>query len=169
MAQEASTTLLTLLLLVAAAWDLARRKVPNALGAALLSTGIGTQLLTGGPRATVLAVVAGLSVGALLATAWSARILGGADVKLGAAAAVCVGWSRLAVYLLATALAGGIASLCCYVANGPVARERARSSLAAVACGLVPAPPPRSGDTLTVPYAVAIAAGALAALLWRSS
>lgn len=145
--------------------DLARRRVPNAVSGGVLLAGLGVQL-SKGPASAALALLGGLLLGAALTLAWRARLVGGGDVKLAAAAGVCAGWSGLPLYLAATALAGGVVSVVCYAASPPQAQARVRSSLTAVALGLGPgsgAP----GQRVSVPYGVAIAAGALIAL-WRT-
>ncbi|HZZ83153.1 MAG TPA: prepilin peptidase [Anaeromyxobacteraceae bacterium] len=158
--------LAVVLLLVGAAWDLLRRRVPNAVSGGVLLAGIGAQFAKG-PREAALAILAGFLVGIVLSLLWAARLVGGGDVKLAVAAAVCVGWFRVPVYLLATALAGGVASLVCYFASSPEARSRVRSNLTAVALGLGSVGVSPDRKMVPVPYGVAIAAGALT-VLWRS-
>lgn len=101
-----------LLLLVAAASDVARYEIPNWVSVVLvlgyLFAGglggvplahLGTNLLTG---------VAVFAVGAVL---FYFRVFGGGDVKLLAASAVWVGWTYLFSYLVVVALVGGIVTL----------------------------------------------------------
>lgn len=154
---------LAALLLAAGAWDVAWRRVPNALSAALLAAGAVGQLAAGGPRAAGLALAAALGLGVALTLAWSARLLGGGDVKLGTAAAVAVGWPRLPLYLLATALAGGLVALACWAASAPAARARVRAGFALAARGVAIGPSTGAAG-IRVPYAAAMAAGALIAL-----
>ncbi len=153
------------LLFIGAAADLLHRKVPNLVSGAVLATGVVTQLISTGFWGMGASVLAGLGVGAFLILGWSARLIGGGDVKLAATAAVCVGWSQLPVYLFATAIAGGIVSIACYLASSRQAQASMRSNLAAGAYGLAPAVATPSGGRFPVPYGVAIAAGALFALV----
>lgn len=157
---------LAVLLLAAGSWDVARRKVPNAFPSALFLAGLVAQTATGGWRAAGFALAAALGLGAVLTLAWSARFIGGGDVKLGTAAAVAVGWPRLSMYLLATALAGGLVALACYAASAPAARARVRAGLALAVRGVALASPEPTAATVRVPYASAMAVGALIALFW---
>lgn len=163
---EALLVPLAALLVAAASWDVVRRKVPNAFPVAVLVAGLMAQAATGGLGAAGFALLAALGLGALLTLAWSARLIGGGDVKLGAAAAAAVGWPRLPLYLLATALAGGLVALACHAASAPEARARTRASLALAARGVATSSPASASGKVPVPYAAAMAAGALTALLW---
>ena len=185
---EALLVPLAALLVAAASWDVVRRKVPNAFPVAVLVAGLMAQAATGGLGAAGFALLAALGLGALLTLAWSARLIGGGDVKLAvgpgidehkplftlfvtrsepaAAAAAAVGWPRLPLYLLATALAGGLVALACHAASAPEARARTRASLALAARGVATSSPASASGKVPVPYAAAMAAGALTALLW---
>ena len=87
-------------------------------------------------------------------------------MKLGTAAAAAVGWTHLPHYLFATALAGGLIALACHATSAPEARARTRASLALAASGVVTRSPTSAPGKVPVPYAAAMAAGALIALLW---
>ncbi len=98
--------------------------------------------------------------------AWRLGLCGGGDAKLAAAAATWVGLSRLPAFALATALAGGALSLACYALSASAARRTMRASLfAASALGPSAAIAAPSPGRRSVPYGVAIAAGALYAVL----
>jgi len=104
--------LLPALLLAAAGWDLASYTIPNflpgllvlffaafAVTAHLSAPLIGTHLL-----AALAALVVGFGL-------FAAGLIGGGDAKLFAAAALWLGLSDLAFYMLAASLCGGLLSL----------------------------------------------------------
>ncbi|HET9555428.1 MAG TPA: prepilin peptidase [Anaeromyxobacteraceae bacterium] len=159
--QSLHLALLGSALAVAAARDVAERRVPNLIVAPLAAAGLAAQLAAGGPGALLEGALAGGAALLLLLLPWMAGGLGGGDVKLAAAAAVWLGPSRLAAFLLFTAVAGGPVALAARAAH----RQRARRELARVTSaglGLDAAELPRE----TAPVAVAIALGAIAALRW---
>ncbi len=147
--------LLAALLVVACVTDAARRRIPNAVSAAVAVVGLLAQASGSGFRAAGLAAGAALAVLALLAAPWRFGILGGGDVKLAAACAAWTSFQRLPLFLLATALAGGV------LAAG-VAVRHAHLAFAPGA-----ARPGLEIDKVRIPYAFAIGGGALVALLWR--
>ena len=121
----------------AAAFDVARRRIPDSCALALAASWAAAALAAGAPLAVA---AAGLAAGAACLAAgfglFAAGALGAGDAKLLAAAGLWAGWSGLAGFLLAAALAGGAVALLYASAR------RAR----------------------TVPYGVAIAAGGLYAV-----
>lgn len=136
-------SLLAVALLVAAAvTDLGWRRIPNGLVLALAGLGLvrlGFAFAEGAPVAGLAAdLVACLALLVLGAFALQARILGGGDVKLFAAAALWVGLSGLLPFLMRTALAGGLLAVALLI-WGLARREKARQS--------------------SLPYGVAIAVG----------
>lgn len=149
------------LLAIAALRDLESRRIPNAVTGTLLASGVVAQALLFGARAALAATAAVAIAGAIHAVPWTLRLLGGGDLKLAAGAAAWIGLEQLPVFLLATALLGGVVSL---AAVADRLRLRARSPLATLA-GLRGSLAAARGTP--VPYGVAIAAGALVALIWR--
>lgn len=146
----------------AAATDLVRRRVPNTVTVFVLLSGLVVTALNGG----VLAPLSGLAASALVVLAlyrpWSAGGIGGGDVKLAAATAVWVGLGGLPWFALATALAGGMVALACYAVAGKAARADMRANLTlAVVRGELPEVATHKTH-VSVPYAVAIVAGAVA-------
>lgn len=148
------------ILALAALRDLERRSIPNAVTGALLASGLLAQALLFGARAALAAAGAALVAGAVHALPWSFRLVGGGDVKLAAGAAAWAGLDRLLVFLLATALLGGVVSVAAAVHG---LRARPRTPLTRAAGPRLALAHVRG---IPVPYGVAIAAGALAALLW---
>jgi len=161
-------TVLAAGLIGASATDLARRRVPNAISAFVFVTGLavrGYDLGAGG-------ALGGLAASTILLFAlyglWRARAVGGGDVKLAAAVCAWIGLSRLPWFVLASAVAGGIVAVACYLLAPASTRADVRANL--VLAGLQGnLPPPeavaRRKPGAAVPYAVAIAAGAAVALL----
>jgi Flp pilus assembly protein protease CpaA len=156
------------LCLVAAAWDVAKRRIPNLISAAVLVAGLSAQATTGGAMTALGGLGAGAIVFALLFPLWTRGGIGGGDVKLAFAAAAWTGLHNLPVFLLAGALAGGVVAAVCYAVSQRDARGAIRSNLwmAAAERQLPEASATRDGKgRVTVPYAVAIGAGVFAALL----
>jgi prepilin peptidase CpaA len=138
-------------LLAAASWDVACFRIPNILSAALVLLFVPAVALApvsvpwGWHLAAALAV---LIVGAGL---FALHLLGGGDVKLLSAAALWLGMTNLAGFLVLVSLAGAALTALVLVLRAPLCR-RAFSGL-----GLEPAVlRPRAG----IPYGVAIAMGA---------
>jgi prepilin peptidase CpaA len=140
-----------LILAAAAASDVARYRIPNALPLALLACAFIFAL----PHDGAAWAARGLSLAVIGATAlmlYLMRALGGGDVKLLIAAALWMPWTSLPVFVFVLALAGGaqaLATLALRRLAGPAtAATRAR-----------------------MPYGVSIAAAGLAWALsqWAAS
>ena len=143
--------------LAAAVLDVASFTIPNRLTAALalvfLPAALFAHLPWGVIGACALTGAVALLVGVgLFAAGWC----GGGDAKLIAACALWLGWRAMLPFLLFTSLAGGLLALVILVG-------RRATPPAVVAAG-----PPWLGRLLGpekhLPYGVAIAVGALAAL-----
>jgi prepilin peptidase CpaA len=150
------------LLCAAAILDVATRRVPNLLVGALAVSGLGAQWLVRGHGTMLLAVLAVGIAGAVHAIPWWLRVLGGGDVKLAAAAAAWVGAAALPTFLLAAAVAGGLVSAAALLAGGRWSRAALSPRLSAGLARISPSA--RTG--ISVPYGVAISAGAIVALGW---
>jgi prepilin peptidase CpaA len=151
------------LLAVAAASDVALRRVPNALVAPLAAAGLAAQWVEGGAGAALQGVLGGAVVLLLLLLPWATGKLGGGDLKLAAAAAIWLGTPRLLDFLLLTAVAGAPVALGARLSHR-VSLARSLRAAAPGGAGLGPLLEPE-----TVPLAVAIAVGAMIALRWRLS
>jgi prepilin peptidase CpaA len=145
--------------------DLWRRRIPNAATGLVLFSG----LLVRGLDEGWIGVASGLGAAVLVVLAlyrpWNRGGIGGGDVKLAAATGAWVGvGTKLVWFSLAAAFAGGIVSLVCYLlARSPARAEmRANVTLAVLHQELPTVPSHRKGF-VSVPYALAIAAGAVAA------
>ncbi|WP_242333414.1 MULTISPECIES: prepilin peptidase [unclassified Anaeromyxobacter] len=159
--------LLSALLAIASASDVAHHRIANALTVALALAGVAAQAAVHGGRGAAGAVGGIVIVGALLWPAWSHRMVGGGDLKLGAAAAAWVGLERLPAYLLAAAIAAGVLSLVAFGASSLRARSEMRRNLVAVALGAAPTRVSLAAEhgRAPVPAGAALAVGALFAIL----
>ena len=152
MLRSAALAILVLCLVAAAASDVAKYRIPNALclgvagafllyayGAALAFPVLGAHL------------AAGLAVLVVAVVGFALRIIGGGDAKLLAAVSLWLGWNGLPPFLLLMAVIGGALALLLLVARRlapkPIPAGRWWSTLLL-----------RRGD---VPYGVAISAAAL--------
>lgn len=148
--------------------DLRRRRIPNAVAGAVFLAGVGMRGFEGGIRAGLSGLAAAVILIALLYRPWRAGAIGGGDVKLAAATGAWVGLGLLPWFVLATLVAGGIEAGICYLLARAPARAEVRANLILAAFhGDLPAPAEashRKGHA-SIPYAVAIAAGAAVALL----
>jgi prepilin peptidase CpaA len=161
-------TVFVLLMGVAAISDVRAYRIPNGL-----VLGIGLLFLLAAPAAgmpwqvTVWHLLAGVLLFALGYALFSFGLIGGGDAKLVAAAALWVGWTALPHFLLYTALAGGVLAITMLVwevirMHVELTASNPESSIFKRIISLRP----------DLPYGVAIALGACAALTrtwWASS
>lgn len=146
-------SVLPVLVIAAGLTDLTTMTIPNRISL-LLILGFVPAALAVGLAPGQIALHFGLAVGALFLGAglFALNLLGGGDAKLMAAVALWLGLDGVLVFVLATAVAGGLFSLGLVLARGA-------PGLAQVAG------PAWLGRLLTpkgdIPYGVAIAAGAL--------
>ena len=160
----AQIAVLAIFAAIAASYDVAQHRVPNALVTAIAGAGAAVQWVSGGWDAGALGLVAAGIVAGLALPFWASRRIGGGDLKLAAAAAVWVGPIRIPTYLLATAVVGGLVAAACYALSSREVRAAVRANLyrfyAPKLSGVGSAQPGRR----RVPYGVAIAAGAVFAV-----
>ena len=152
------------LLGVASSSGVGTRGIPNCITVSIAITGLAADAMAGGLHGAFSGLLAAMVVGGLLAPFWAKRIMRGGDVKLGAAAATWVGLSRSPHYLLASAVAGGIIVVVCYLLANTKARKRVRANVYQLHAPSWPEAAEGSGQPALVPYGVAFAAGALFAL-----
>jgi prepilin peptidase CpaA len=134
------------LLAAAAFTDLGWRIIPNWVSIGLVMGFAGIMLIGCDPVGLLLALAAGGAVLIGGTALFAAGLVGGGDVKLAAAATVWIGARAIPEFLVVTALVGGLLAL--GILGGRVLRRcvgRGRPAMA----------------DPTVPYGVAIAAGAL--------
>ncbi len=149
------------LLALAVAADVAWRRVPNAVVLPIAVGGLAAQLATGGPIAAGWSALVALGILAVLMVPWASGKLGGGDVKLIAATAIWLGPSRVAAFLVFTAIAGAPVALATRLHHLIQLRREAPG---ATPHGCRPVP---LAVRETVPLAAAIVLGAFAALSWR--
>ena len=113
--------LLLALVIVAAAYDVPFRRIPNWLTAAgvLLGLAMNTFLYQGWPglRLSVIGLAAGFGAYFIL---YSLRAMGAGDVKLMAAIGAMVGWQDWFGIFIVTAIVGGFASMALMAMRGRV-------------------------------------------------
>ncbi|WP_395673357.1 prepilin peptidase [Phenylobacterium sp.] len=145
------------LVIMAALKDATSYTIPNAISAALLAIFPLAALLLALPLPSV-ALHAGIGFAALLAgmAMFALGWIGGGDAKLFAAAALWLGWPAGLTFLVATCLAGGALAMGLITLRSVWLRPYVMSGPAWFARLAAP------GEN--VPYGVAIAAGALAAV-----
>ncbi len=154
------TGLSAAILLGAVLNDVAFRTIPNWMSAALLALGIGIRMQDGGLAPGLLACVL-ILLGA--AFCWRRGWMGGGDVKLLAACGVLAPPSLSAVMLLDVALAGGALAVL-YLALGQVLEAPGAACPPGRLRGILWAERQRIHGRSPMPYASAIAVGALLAL-----
>lgn len=103
---------------VAVAFDVRTRRIPNLLtfGAAILALCVAT--LSGGPSATMTAVLAWIVGVALFFPFFALGGMGAGDVKLLAAVGAWLGPSQVAIVALASSLAGGVIAIVVALGHG---------------------------------------------------
>lgn len=142
-------------LAIAAASDLASRRIPNVL---VLTAGLAGLAVSAGRHQLLSSVAAALVCLGLTVPVWRRGLAGGGDVKLAAAAAVWVGLDHLFAFGLVVALGGGVLALVALLrassAERRLVRANATASLATSRITVA-----RSPGT-SIPYGVAIAVGA---------
>lgn len=161
-----NTTVFIALLVLAAGTDLRTGRIPNKLTGAGLAAAL-VLLAPSGPAA-VLGGVAGAALAfAVSFPLFAVRGLGGGDVKLLTVAGAFLGIGRVVPALLITAVAGGVLALAEGGRRGVLLPVLFRSSqlVGHWASGgrTGERPTLESPGAVTIPYGVAIAAGALAA------
>ncbi len=150
--------LLPALLLAAACWDIASFTIPNFIQAALIALFLLFVVATGMPAASfgghLLAGFIGLVAGFTL---FSLGYIGGGDAKLFACASLWLGLAALPSYaLIASVLGGGLTLALLSFRSLPLPGVLARQNW------VMRLHNPAAG----VPYGVALAAGALAIVLY---
>jgi prepilin peptidase CpaA len=145
---------------IAVVTDLRERRIPNALTAPLAAAALGIGLVSGGVGGLVTAALGGL-VGGLVFLVPVAKLgWGMGDLKL-AAALGAMGGPLFALWLgLYAMLAGGVFALLWLQRRGLVTQV-----VGAMRGDLAEGRAPAARSGLTIPYAVPLAAGMLAALL----
>ena len=144
--------------------DVRRRKIPNWLVAALLVCGLAVRGF-GGISAVGTSLIIFVIVLVLGAVAFAAGVTGGGDVKFMAAAGAVLGWPHAFAFLTYTLVAGGMLAIGTALVRGRMRTVFANVRFASYAMlsGARPGDAVASGGS--IPYAVAIFAGATALAL----
>jgi prepilin peptidase CpaA len=155
--------LAVLLLLYAALHDLAARTVPNWLPLALAALGVGARLLD---HSLLAALGAAAITFIFLFIIWAAGLMGGGDVKLWAASALLIPprlSAELSFFLDILLLGGGLALI--YLTLGFLMPKPKASRAGGCWRRFLRAEQWRIHRRAPLPYACAIAGGAIAAIL----
>lgn len=163
---------LTPWLVILCYYDCRFRRLPNILTVSAIVIALAWRLLFGGLPSFCGGLAGGVFSGLFLLLPFYLRAAGGGDVKMLAAVGCVLGFSRVALFLLATSVAGivlAVVMLIAGFANGArlkhifrcifdwrYDRKQGRESL-----------PPKSDERSRIPFGVAIAVGVWGALLWE--
>jgi prepilin peptidase CpaA len=153
-----------LLLLAAALSDLAWRIIPNRIPVLVACLGLVSQFIIGDP---VSSLIGAAIVFAMCAFLWRLHVIGGGDVKLLAAVALCVPPGNLLGLYMAISLTGTALGLL-YLLLRPVMRRLLPGLLARPSTlwrRVMRVESWRIGRGRSLPYGIAIAAGTTAILL----
>ncbi len=167
MSYALSTAALIALVVLAVVWDLRTRRIPNALTVSGFLAALAIRALPGG-EALLGGVLGGLIGLTLTFPLVLLGGLGGGDAKLLAAVGAFLGPANLPVALLVTALVGGVMALALAIHRRALGETmRHAGVLVGSVATLAPATARnlRTPGALTIPYGVAIGAGALAGWL----
>lgn len=150
--------------------DLRHRRIPNAISGFVFVAALVVRAIDQGALASLTGVGAAALVVAALYRPWLMGGIGGGDVKLAAATAAWVGFGQLPWFALSTAVAGGAVALVCYGLARAPARADIRANLTvAVLHSELPSVPSHRAGHMSVPYALAIACGAVVAFWLAAS
>jgi prepilin peptidase CpaA len=165
--QELTSTACALLCAsIASIHDIRERRIPNLLCAIAMVCGLALHTGLAGWHGLGDSALAGLLAGGLSLVFWIAGGMGAGDVKLMAAVGCLTGFPPLHMVLSATVIAGGIFALALSAYHGRL-RETVRNVAVLIAHhqreGLTPHPElnVRGSRTLSIPFALPIAAGCL--------
>jgi len=151
----------------AAAIDIRRRRIPNAVCVALAGTGVALAI-AGLSRVTVLSSLAGLAFGlVIMLPGHIIGATGAGDVKLFAAAGTLLGSERVIAAFLSMALVGGLLAIGIACWRGRMGRTLGLLTglfgQTRAATRAIEAP----AEHNRFPYGPAIAVGCVIAMVWR--
>jgi prepilin peptidase CpaA len=146
--------------------DLAKRRIPNFVTGAAALLGVVAQLVDKGAWSAGSGLAAAVVSVLLLYRPWTAGGIGGGDVKMAAAVAIWVGLGGMIRYALAVAAAGGVIALVMYFSSRKAIRQDIKTNLTLAALQqTLPTVEVGAAGRPSVPYGLAITAGAVFALL----
>jgi len=150
-------------LLGAVVWDVRARRIPNGVIGVAAGLGLFAQFWDGGVLSVMGGVLAAALTVAMLFSFWTKGGIGGGDVKLAGAVAIWIGLRALPWFALSTALAGGVTALVCLALSKTAARKEIQANLTlTVLQQQIPTVETAGVGRVSVPYAIAIAAGVVA-------
>ena len=154
--------------------DVKSRRVPNVITIPAFALGLLLHLAFGGWREMLSSLAAGMICGLVFLVFYLAGGMGAGDVKLITAVGCIAGMSHIATILILTAIAGGVMAI-----GLALVRGRLQSTLMNVIelithhrqHGLQPHPDLNitNGQTLRLPYALAIAGGCILTLYFQAA
>lgn len=148
---------------IAAYTDVTRRKIPNALVASVLAGGLALQATHGVfPLLGSVAIFSAAMAAGILAFSWG--IAGGGDVKFLAAAGAALGWPDAFPFFLYTLLAGGVLAAAIALHRRTFRTTVANIGMISLSLASGVRPGPNAPGSTSMPYAVAIFAGAASVL-----
>lgn len=143
---------------VAAYGDIRTRRIPNALAASVAVLGITRLIEIGDPIGAAFTIGSAALVSLPMFALFTRSIVGGGDVKLLTASVLLIGYHDLFSFLILMSLAGALVSLLVITLHSPLPFFLGPR----LATLVVP-------KSRSVPYGVAIAAGAVVTLFLQSS
>jgi prepilin peptidase CpaA len=150
---------------IAVATDLRSRRIPNWLTAALAVAALGFHAASGGIAGLGIAVATLLAVLFIGFVAFSFKWLGGGDVKLLAAGAAALGFPDAVPFLVYTAVGGGLLAIVFALATGRFMTVMKSVTLLLRPFAYKGTTPVAPVNPIMLPYACAIAFGAVAVAL----
>ena len=154
-------------LIAAVAWDVCVRQVPNWLTVALLFGGLVARALSLGAIASLWGLAGSALALALLLIPFARGWIGGGDVKLIAACGAWLGPRLTLEAIAATAIAGAVLALGYAAFASSRVRGEVLLNLKLAATTLSVPDVPQREHRAAPPYAVAIAVGTIAVILYR--
>jgi len=158
--------------LVASVFDVRSRKIPNFITFPAFAFGLILHLALGGWRQLLSALAAGIICGLVFFLFYVAGGMGAGDVKLIMAVGCIAGLSHIAYILVLTALSGGVMAVILALVRGRF--QETILNVGEIAshhrqAGLQPHPDLNleNAKTLRLPYALAIASGAVITLYFQ--
>ncbi|MEL6346026.1 MAG: prepilin peptidase [Myxococcota bacterium] len=109
---DPSAPILWLVLILAAVWDVALRRIPNALVIIGLLVGAALQTQAGGLAGLGSAILGALVGLVLLIVPFAMRVMGGGDVKLTMVCGAFLGWVGVIELTLLSSIAHGMMAVC---------------------------------------------------------
>jgi prepilin peptidase CpaA len=153
---------------IAVATDLRSRRIPNVLTATLAVAALGLHATSGlASLGVALATLVGVMFLGLVA--FSFGWLGGGDVKLLAAGAAALGFPDALPFLVYTAIGGGVLALVFAAVTGRLGTVLRSVALIVRPFAYKGTTPVAPTDPIMLPYAIAIAFGAVAVALSHSA